>query len=66
MRWVTSVLIIHNSWPPNVINEITLSACNLPILNVTLGLVVIIFEGRWRNTEAEIQKGVGWGGILGI
>lgn len=23
----------------------------LPILNVTLGLVVIIFDGRWRNTE---------------
>lgn len=55
MRWATSVLIIHNSCL-DVINEITLSACNLPILNVTLGLAVLVFDERWRNTEAGVQR----------
>lgn len=53
---MTSVLIIH-SICPNLVNEITLSTCNFSILNVTLGLVVIIFDRRWRNTEAGMQRG---------
>lgn len=54
LRCLTSVLIIHNSYPI-VINDIILSACNLPILNVTLGQAVIISDGRTRKTEAAIQ-----------
>lgn len=52
---LTSVLIMPNSYP-TVINDIIISACNLPILNVTLGQAVIISDGRTRKTEAAIQK----------
>ena len=63
---MTSVLIIHNSCP-NAINEITLSDCNFPHskCHIRSGRDNIS-NGRWRKTEAGIQRGEGGEHIRGF